>query len=42
MTMGEREDLVEKLAAVPNRVAEIILGLDEKALRYRPAEGECR
>jgi uncharacterized damage-inducible protein DinB len=38
--MGEHEDLVEKLAAMPDRVAELIAGLDEKALRRQPAEGE--
>jgi hypothetical protein len=40
MTMGEHEDVVEKLAAMPDRVAEMIAGLDEKALRRRPADGE--
>ncbi|HUS83281.1 MAG TPA: DinB family protein [Dehalococcoidia bacterium] len=38
--MGEREDLVEKLAAAPDRVAKLIEGLSEEALRRRPAEGE--
>jgi uncharacterized damage-inducible protein DinB len=40
MTMGEHEDLVEKLGAMPDRVAELVAGLDEEALRRRPAEGE--
>jgi hypothetical protein len=36
MTAREHEDLVERLAALPDRVA----GLNEKALRRRLAEGE--
>jgi hypothetical protein len=40
MTMGEHEDLVDGLAAVPDRVAELIAGLDEETLRWRPADGE--
>jgi uncharacterized damage-inducible protein DinB len=40
MTMGEHEDLVERLAGVPDRAAELIAGLDEETLRRRPAEGE--
>ena len=40
MTMAENRDLVEKLAAMPDRVAEMVAGLDEEALRRRPAEGE--
>lgn len=38
--MGEHEDLVERLGTMPDRVAELVAGLDEEALRRRPAEGE--
>jgi len=38
--MGEHEDLVRKLGTMPDRVAELVAGLDEEALRRRPAEGE--
>jgi uncharacterized damage-inducible protein DinB len=40
MTMIEREGLIEALAAMPDRVGELIDGLSEKELRRRPAEGE--
>ena len=40
MTMAENRDLVEKLAAMPDRVAEMVAGLNDETLRRRPAEGE--
>jgi len=40
MTTGEHEGLVEKLAMMPDRVAELVAGLDQEALRRRPAEGD--
>ncbi len=38
--MDEHEDLIERLAVVPEEVAAIVLGLDEETLRRRPAEDE--
>ena len=38
--MGGHEDLLGKLGTMPDRVAELVAGLDEEALRRRPAEGE--
>ena len=38
--MGEHKELVDGLAAVPDRVAGLIVGLDEETLRRPPAEGE--
>ena len=38
--MAEHEDVVERLRAMPDRVAELIAGRDEESLRRRPAEGE--
>jgi uncharacterized damage-inducible protein DinB len=38
--MNEHQDVIEKLAAVPEDVASIVLGLDEETLRRRPSEGE--
>jgi len=40
MTVGEHKELVDGLAAVPDRVVELIAGLDEETLRRRLAEGE--
>ena len=40
MTTGAHKALIDGLAAVPDRVAELIAGLDEETLRRQPAEGE--
>jgi uncharacterized damage-inducible protein DinB len=40
MIASAHGDLIEKLAAMPDRVAALIAGLDDEALRRRPAEGE--
>jgi len=38
--MAEHKQLIDGMAAVPDRVAELIAGLDEETLRRQPAEAE--
>jgi uncharacterized damage-inducible protein DinB len=40
MIASAHDDLVVRLAAVPDRVAVLTAGLDDAALRRRPVEGE--